>query len=1506
MSRGIYLCYREILNPTVIDQASFFNCQESEYLITASVNVLNIYRIETTLNTQEDGSSDNENGYKLVHVFRECCFGRVKDLTVFRKPRNDRDSILIAFDDAKLVIIEFNPILQSIQLINLFTIEDNAIGFGASTQIPFRYKTSGAGLLGMPKLSIENSNMLASAIIYGHYLLFLSLCDIKSGVSPALDMVMDHFVVDLNHSLQLHGELLDAKFVSGYTRPTIAVLIESLVVPIGHVAKVRYTNALVVLSVDVVSKSLSVLWKHSNMPHDSFQIYPTIQPKGHLKSSILVVSMNAVLLVNDSKVTGVALNAFAAGTVHPLHKLSPCDTSQGFELDGSAWSYFNPNIFLASLKDGTVLRLRITSTSLGQNLKLEVSMAGESVAASCCCASLAGKLWFLGSRLYDSIVLKVDLVPRMVYPNSTNVTPFKRGSDDALGILANPSSTMTPTITPSNKRQKKSSKVQSVLDLNGLSNAEASQILSRIESEEQGLYGTSLDVENSINSERTYENSSSNHDVNVILTVMDMIPTIPAIQSTSFVGNNDIFDQITDIQWRSVSDTSDDPTNKRYSRSNPSSNILKHEAKDSLVFSAGVNSSAGLYRYSSGLRLSKVACKGQLGVVAINTLTSCKLPYVMLFQSYVASTKIYLMKHNPSINSSPTTSILESKEITSYQAACITTSPTISVGIIHNLICVQVFDSGLRLFRVPESISDDIFECEPLQDMLLHETEEMGGLAADLNDIIVEATIIDGFVSFVTKLHHLYVLEYDKREEMLQVKFKRVHQMDAKNESMMNEEDDDHVPWTILPASISSYSGCLYVDNAGNMEIKSLNASSPLTPCDLEELYLYNEKLSDNSAITNESNHMGDDSMSLNQSHQQQIVSMDRSKSSYLLVVDNHDVIYLFQINNQHMKMIIQIINIGDKADTIDLSETKEQSIGNQSPKQQSRVLSAILANLDPNSSLSQQSMCLVVVLSTGDLLVYRGVYSHEKLVKLVKIRHTHQLHSRSVASMIFKHPHAATSSFISPWNQSKQYAKLSSCTNIDGTSRIFVSGQNPAVIALSDNCLPIISSYNFPEMPYAYNGFYMITNMSIMNSIQGIISLWMELSDEKLMDRPSILGLYQEAISVINIASNESNKGVSMNKINTNNVTFHKLIEVTTNSIEDVTEMKLLDQSTCLAVCSQDIPVPFRSEVLTETEQGRIEADFAHYFSNLTSWFQPNDSNGMNEIITSLLSDENVSSSDMIALKNITNNGNSLGHLSSILSIPAPILHDREYKLALLQDGIVIDEYFLNEDERILDMEVMKLAADIVQSTTDRKRNTSNIIMKTPKKTMILVGTCIADKHGEDSPSDGRLLLFGLDYIRITSSISEADGPSMKKSDIFQPKLKLLSSHVGPASIVRQFGNNRVLSTVGPCIVVYKLEMDPMGAKDNVNLVQISFYYAKFYITTVTIVKNYLFIADGGERIELLVWRDEDWSLTLVSKDYTPQMISRAICAINDGQSLAVIAGDAEANVQVLQFDPK
>lgn len=69
--------------------------------------------------------------------------------------------------------------------------------------------------------------------------------------------------------------------------------------------------------------------------------------------------------------------------------------------------------------------------------------------------------------------------------------------------------------------------------------------------------------------------------------------------------------------------------------------------------------------------------------------------------------------------------------------------------------------------------------------------------------------------------------------------------------------------------------------------------------------------------------------------------------------------------------------------------------------------------------------------------------------------------------------------------------------------------------------------------------------------------------------------------------------------------------------------------------------------------------------------------------------------------------------------------------------------------------------------------------------------------------------------------------------------------------------------------------------------------------------MKNYVLIADVCNSIRFLVWREEDLTLTSISKDFDSQTVL-STSFLSDGSSLGMIVGDDEANVQLMKFDPR
>ena len=97
--------------------------------------------------------------------------------------------------------------------------------------------------------------------------------------------------------------------------------------------------------------------------------------------------------------------------------------------------------------------------------------------------------------------------------------------------------------------------------------------------------------------------------------------------------------------------------------------------------------------------------------------------------------------------------------------------------------------------------------------------------------------------------------------------------------------------------------------------------------------------------------------------------------------------------------------------------------------------------------------------------------------------------------------------------------------------------------------------------------------------------------------------------------------------------------------------------------------------------------------------------------------------------------------------------------------------------------------------------------------------------------------------------------------------------------------------------VYIYKLIGDS-------ELEQISFFHSKFFISTVSIVKDFILLGDAYSSVQFLVWRELDNSLTLLGCDYDKSH-AMAISFIIDDTSLGMVVADGEQNIRLLQYNP-
>jgi len=172
----------------------------------------------------------------------------------------------------------------------------------------------------------------------------------------------------------------------------------------------------------------------------------------------------------------------------------------------------------------------------------------------------------------------------------------------------------------------------------------------------------------------------------------------------------------------------------------------------------------------------------------------------------------------------------------------------------------------------------------------------------------------------------------------------------------------------------------------------------------------------------------------------------------------------------------------------------------------------------------------------------------------------------------------------------------------------------------------------------------------------------------------------------------------------------------------------------------------------------------------------------------------------------------------------------------------------------------------------------------------MLAVGT--GYMQGEDSSCRGRIMMFEVfkPITIIEDSTMEPQATPNKLRLLFQRE------HKGPVSAVAQLESNYVLVAIGQRIIVHSWR--------NSDLVGTAFYDVDLYVTSISIVKNFVLYADLYKGGRFLRWKDDNKSMTPLAKDFE-QMQVYATEFIIDQSSLQLLTSDANKNITILSYSP-
>jgi hypothetical protein len=1467
----------KIAIPAANDPASV--PRDVEYLMTATINGLYVYAIhnrdaKSTRGMSGDMEFEDEKTagidepmpfLSLVNMFP--ISGRVASIHALPEAHSRGDDrIIVTLDEGKFAVVRFSPRLADLIIEDMYNAEEGAIGLGSEVRADAKGRLPSPGRFGSQPLTVVDcDHRIVCSLLYDDQLFVLPPDEgpkrslkthtrshntnvaSRTGTGGNLSAAQP-FIIDFSKYISF-PDIIDISFLPGYGSPTLAVLHRLERVPIGHEKEHRNLVSLAVFTLDFRLKSLSLLWKFDGLPNDSLQILP-IKATG-LIGGVFLVTMNACIIVKYDLVAGLATNGLAAVTVSPNIPLRPFNdiSRKAAELDGSRWICPSDDTFVCALNDGRLMCVSIgfvNSSNISDPKNIYVQMLAESVACATFTTSFDKSLWFLGAVASDSLLVSavhmkdVKFVDLSVASINNKAAAFSTPLPKKRKV----SSISTPASSA------KSGSFGSLRSPIASMNLE--ELREEQEKEEIEMYGVALKYCALVERLATISSFS--------LRVVDSVASLGAVTDGTLVAADESYPYSLQVDW----DASMSRGHKKLLSQNAlipaTAYVQERECRDSFQISAGVDKDGSLNRVFSGFRMSKLASVEFADAVLIDSMVYRKMissdvhvTSTLIFVTTISGVTRFFESTAMFDHSNKVGSILEGSvtERTSVETGFVANFPTLFVGtILNGRYGIQVFSIGLRLTSLTSSPPS------PLQDLLIEEDRDIGGLGGVAGEYIVAGDILSdgdiGFVSILSSNGTVYVLKFDEDDQNMIIVtssdsdpsencsfslgskgtyasvslfhgslnfeaydfFEQPDPMGSPGPNSKHSRGGDTPISTSrllrshsLQSDISTNNETVSTPSKGRLSSTG-NGKDELRSADNraieEEIFLYGKRLHANADL---------DDFPVPQEHD---VKTERIQDAYLLLCDTIGLLHIVRLADFKLMFVTSPLGVGAKNINIYTGE-RYLEIRNHFAQICDRVYKVVdfkVASLG-SSKPSEAATCaprrltIVALLDTADVVVFAAnsfdgsvsSSTSNAIKRFIKV-HSAVITRRRKTRIRLKRASAASNAAIKNilMSQSATLSPLDSClaygikraAQIDGRSGFVCYGLRP-VFVFNDAGLPSVLPLTFPELPYATLGYNIVAPVVLANgAVSGLLTLFVEVknqSSEAFVPPPpplsaasspqppppsgpkptmcsGVLGMYREIVSLTSFPGSS----VTMKRTMTGR-TIHEVMEILPLT-DDKSQLDLLKKRTFFMSTSVEVERPFIPNVLTEEEEEEDSTNYGRFFPSLKSFGQ---------------------SSDPLA--------------------PPPTIKDRQYSVVLVQNNIITEEFKMKANESILGIEVLYFNIPDTSVPPSLK--------KTKRHIFLAASTSVDDLHGDDSQSEGRLLLFSLDYAVYDEKNSDSADGTVNFLDTIQPKLKLMWTDHGPSTVVKQLGSQYVIATVGPTIFVYSF------SSIFSTLEKISFYFA-------------------------------------------------------------------------------
>ncbi|CAG9764667.1 unnamed protein product [Ceutorhynchus assimilis] len=391
--------------PTGVEHALscfFFNKTEKS-LVTAGTNVIKVFRLIPDVDQKAKHERYSEifpPKSKLECLAQYQLFGNIMSMQSVTLANSARDSLLVAFSDAKLSVVEYDPENHELKTLSLHYFEDEDMKDGW-THFPH-----------VPIVRADPENRCAVMTIFGRKLVVLpfrrdsSIDDGDSDIKPMLSStgsgknpILASYMIVMKDFIDKIDNIIDIQFLHGYYEPTLLILYEPLKTFSGRTAVRMDTCAMAAISLNLQQKVHPIIWSVSNLPFDCLRAVSIKKPLG----GTLIFAVNSLIYLNQSiPPYGVAVNSIAESSSNfPLKPQEDVKIS----FDCAQMGFLDDDTLVLSLKGGELYVLTLLADSMRyvRNFHFEKAAASVLTTSVCICEN---NFLFLGSRLGNSLLLR--------------------------------------------------------------------------------------------------------------------------------------------------------------------------------------------------------------------------------------------------------------------------------------------------------------------------------------------------------------------------------------------------------------------------------------------------------------------------------------------------------------------------------------------------------------------------------------------------------------------------------------------------------------------------------------------------------------------------------------------------------------------------------------------------------------------------------------------------------------------------------------------------------------------------------------------------------------------------------------------------------------------------------------------------------------------------------------------------------------------------------------------